>query len=36
MREKLFPGMRLVVDEMKDPEGLAPGNQGTFESLDGV
>ena len=36
MREKLFPGMRMVVDKMNDPQPLAQGSQGSFEGYDGV
>lgn len=32
----LKAGMRLVVDSMNDPVGLAPGSQGVFEGLDGA
>ena len=33
---KLIPGMRLVLDEMKDPHGLEAGSQGSFEGYDAV
>ena len=32
----LIPGMRLVIDEMKDEHGVESGSQGTFEGFDGV
>ena len=37
MSDRLTPGMRLVVDEMRDdPQPIATGSQGTFEGYDGV
>ena len=34
--ENFTPGMRLVLDEMKDLAAVASGSQGTFEGLDGA